>query len=70
MSSVVDTRMLKCRLEWSKAHRHWTLEQGKRVLWSDESRFTIWQSEGLIWVWQVPGERYLPECLVLTIRFG
>ena len=29
-------------LEWSKALRHWTVEQWKYVLWSDESRFTIW----------------------------
>ena len=40
----------KRRLEWCKVHRHWTLEQWKHVLWSDESRFTIWQSDGRIWV--------------------
>ena len=33
-------------LDWCKAHLHWTLEQLKRVLWSDESHFTIWQSDG------------------------
>jgi hypothetical protein len=48
-------------LEWCKAHRHWTLEQWKRILWSDESQFTIWQSDGQIWVWQMPGECYLPQ---------
>ena len=36
----------KHRLAWCQAHRHWTLEQWKRILWSDESRFTIWQSDG------------------------
>uniref|UniRef100_A0A8K9WKQ5 RNA helicase n=1 Tax=Oncorhynchus mykiss TaxID=8022 RepID=A0A8K9WKQ5_ONCMY len=30
-------------LEWCQAQRHWTLEQWKRVLWSDESLFTIWK---------------------------
>jgi hypothetical protein len=40
----------KCRLEWCKARRHWTLEQLKRVLWNDESCFTIWQFDGWIWV--------------------
>ncbi len=25
------------QIEWSKAHRHWTLDQWKPVLWSDES---------------------------------
>ena len=31
----------KRRLEWCKARRHWTLEQGKRILWSDESHFNL-----------------------------
>jgi hypothetical protein len=38
------TNLKKCRLEWCKARRHWTLEQWKRILWSDESHFTIRQS--------------------------
>ena len=50
----------KCQLEWCKARHHWTLEQWKRVLWSDELRFTIWQSDGQIWFWQIHGERMLP----------
>ena len=42
----ITMRIAKCRLEWCKTHRHWTLEQWKHVLWSDESCFTIWQSDG------------------------
>ncbi|KAI4881856.1 hypothetical protein NFI96_000507 [Prochilodus magdalenae] len=26
--------------------RHWTLEQWRRVLWSDQSHFSVWQSDG------------------------
>ena len=44
----ITMRNDKHQLEWCKAHHHWTLEQWKRVLWSDESRFTIWQSDGQI----------------------
>ena len=48
-------------LVWSKARRHWTLEQWKHILWSTESRFIIWQSVRQIWVWQMPEECYLPS---------
>ncbi|GFT71968.1 QLQ domain-containing protein [Trichonephila clavipes] len=39
----------KHRLQRDRAHRHWTVEMWKTVLWSDESRFTVWQSDGRVW---------------------
>jgi hypothetical protein len=58
------------RLKWCKERRHWTVDNWKRVIWSDESRYTMWRSDGRVWVWPMPGGQYLPASVVPTAKFG
>ncbi|CAI9591396.1 unnamed protein product, partial [Staurois parvus] len=46
---------------------HWALEQWRRVVWSDQSCYSVWQSNRHVWVWQLPGKRYLPDCILLSV---
>ncbi|CAI9576519.1 unnamed protein product, partial [Staurois parvus] len=55
-------------MQWCKACRHWTLEQWRHVLWSDQSRFSVCQFDERVWVWQLPGERYLPDYSLPSVK--
>ena len=38
----------KRRLDWAKKHSTWTVDDWKRVIWSDETAFTLVYSEGRV----------------------
>ena len=58
---------LKRRLEWCKQHQSWSVEDWKRVMWSDESPFELRfkQKER---VWRLHNERYKPWALTPTTK--
>lgn len=58
------------RLAWAKKHKDWTVDNWKRVLFSDETPFCLFQSFGRKIVWRRKGERYKPDCLVKTVKHG
>ncbi|GFX17510.1 uncharacterized protein TNCV_3411101 [Trichonephila clavipes] len=37
----ITPKNAKHRLQWCRAHRHWTVDMWKTVVRSDESRFTV-----------------------------
>ena len=50
-------------LEWAKAHRHWTKEDWKRVIWSDKCAVKKDNEGRLVWVFrhQNKQEKYKRE---------
>lgn len=57
----------KKRVDWCRLHQHWTIEQWRNVLWSDESPFVL-RFNKKIRVWRRYNERYNPACTIASVK--
>lgn len=58
------------RLAFARDHVNWTLEQWKRVLFTDETRVSLRGQDGRMQVWRRAGERYSQVCFSQREPFG
>ena len=61
---IMTTVHRQKRLQWARGRRNWTLEQWKKVAWSDESRFLLDHVDGHVPVHHLPGEVRATVCTV------
>lgn len=64
-----DTHM-NHRLAFAKKYRNWTVDDWKRVIWTDESSFELGKNSRRIRVWRKTHERYSAQCLAPTFKSG
>jgi transposase len=57
----------KKRLEWCKARRHWTLEQWRTYMWSDECSAERGKGKSAEWVFRTAEQKWDPK-LVQTYK--
>ncbi|XP_060084988.1 uncharacterized protein LOC132564350 [Ylistrum balloti] len=57
------------RMQWLRAHQ-FRLARWRRVLFTDESRFTLYRSDGRKRCYRRRGERYFDACVKENDRFG
>ena len=58
------------RYLWAKKYKNYTVENWKKVLFTDESQFEIHGNNRRVYVRRRHGERFLNQCLKSTIRHG
>ena len=51
-------------------HKAWTLEDWKRVVWSDETKINCLGSDGRKWAWKRAGEGLSDRLVEGTVKFG
>ena len=68
---LTQARRLR-RMAWLTAHalRLFPMRQWRRVLFTDESRFTLYRADGRRRVYRRRGERFADACVVERNRFG
>jgi transposase len=59
----------KKRLAWAKEYRKFTVEDWKKVLWTDEASFST-DSAGKVRVWCKSDEIFHPSCTQATVKSG
>ena len=57
--SGLSENMRKARLQWCLDYQHWTLEDWKHVIWSDETSVVLCVRRGGFRVWRKPDEKVL-----------
>jgi hypothetical protein len=60
----------KQQLMFAQYHENWTVEDWKRVLWSDETKINWMGSDGKKYVWKTPGEPLSNYIITPTVKHG
>jgi len=60
----------RARYDFALTHEHWTLEDWKTVVWSDETKINRLGSDGKKWVWKKKGEGLSDRLVQGTLKFG
>jgi hypothetical protein len=57
-------------MDFALRHKDWTLEDWKKVVWSDETKINRVGSDGKKWVWKSQGEKLNDRLVEGTVKFG
>ncbi|KAG0973798.1 hypothetical protein G6F29_012625 [Rhizopus arrhizus] len=52
------------------AHKDWTVDDWKRVVWSDETKINRFNSDGRTWTWIRSGESLKSHHVKMTVKHG
>jgi transposase len=66
----LSKRHRKARMDFAVTHLHWTVEDWKRVIWSDETKINRLGSDGRKWVYKRSGESLSDRLVEGTLKFG
>ena len=69
-AGVVDSGGQGLITLYQKKYLHWSTNDWKKVLFSDESKFNIFGSDGISWIHRSEGKRFDPKYTKATVKHG
>ncbi|KAG1537374.1 hypothetical protein G6F49_012793 [Rhizopus delemar] len=67
---LLSAKNIRKRLSWCMAHKDWTIDDWKRVVWSDETKINRFNSDGRTWTWIRSGESLKSHHVKMTVKHG
>jgi transposase len=67
---LLRPRHIRERLAFAQRHKDWTVDDWKRVIWSDETKINRFGSDGRKWCWKKPSEQLQPRHVQATVKHG
>ena len=67
---LLTDRHKKLRLNFARQHRNMTVDDWKRVIWSDETKINRMGSDGRLWTWVDKGHGLQDRNVQKTLKFG
>ncbi|CAI7783579.1 unnamed protein product [Closterium sp. NIES-54] len=69
-AGMISSTHGKDRMQWAKDHQHWTIDDWKRVVWSDETKICRFSSVGRSWAWIREDCNMEPHHVKHTVKHG
>ena len=67
---LLSAKHCKACFNFAYAYKDWTLDDWKRVIWSNETKINHLGSDRRKWVWKKLGERLSNRLVKGTVKFG
>ncbi|KAG1366033.1 hypothetical protein G6F61_013377 [Rhizopus arrhizus] len=67
---LLSAKHRKAHLKWALAHKYWTIDDWRKVIFSDESKINVWGSDGVEFYWSLPGSPLQPHHIIPTVKHG
>jgi hypothetical protein len=67
---LLSKRHRKERMDFALAHQDWTVEDWKKVVWSDETKINWLGSDDRKWMWKKTGKGLSDRLVEGTLKFG